>query len=44
MERYKDGSRVRLKYDGGERKYEAKLERPEKLMRRLTLTDTFADR
>ncbi len=41
IEEYKEGSRVHLLSEGGERVYEDAGSRPEKLMRKLTLTDAF---
>lgn len=41
IEEYKEGSRVRLGTDDGERIYEDGGSRPEKLMRKLTLIDAF---
>ena len=41
IEEYKEGSRVHLLSEDGERVYEDAGSRPEKLMRKLTLTDAF---
>lgn len=41
IEEYKEGSRVHLSSGGDERIYEDAGSRPEKLMRKLTLTDVF---
>ncbi len=43
IEDYKDGSRVQLSSENGEREYEDGGSRPEKLMRRLTLADALTD-
>jgi len=44
IEEYKEGSRVRLSTEKDERVYEDAGSRPEKLMRKLTLVDAFADK
>lgn len=43
IEEYRDGSRVELEFADGAREFEDGGSRPEKMMRSLTLLDTFKD-